>query len=103
MPAKPRQVIWARRAKRDLVEIWQYYVRVASIEIADKLLREIDGTALRLSDNALRWRARDELAPGLRSVLVHPYIIFYRVEDGTVQIARVLHGRRNLTAVFPEG
>ena len=73
---------------------------MASAEVADKLLREISDTAQGLSESALRWRARDELAPGLRSVLVHPYIIFYRVQDETVQIARVLHGRRNLVAIF---
>jgi toxin ParE1/3/4 len=100
MPATPRRVVWAPRAKRDLAQVWQYYLRVASAEVADKLLREIAESARRLSDNALRWRARDELMPGLRSVLVHPYVIFYRVNDRTVQVVRVLHGRRNFTDIF---
>ena len=80
MPAKRRHVVWAPRAKRDLADVWRYYARVASIEVADKLLREIDDAARRLSDDALRWRARDELMPGLRSALVPPYVIFYRPE-----------------------
>jgi toxin ParE1/3/4 len=100
MPAKLRHVVWAPRAKRDLTDVWNYYARVASVEVADKLLREINETAARLSRNALRWRARDELIPGLRSTLVHPYVIFYRIEDETVQIARVLHGRRNFPAIL---
>jgi plasmid stabilization system protein ParE len=29
-------------------------------------------------------------------VLVHPYLIFYRVNNGSVEIVGVLHGRRNL-------
>jgi toxin ParE1/3/4 len=74
----------------------------ASVEVADKLLREINDAGQRLSADALRWRARDELAPGLRSVLVHPYAIFYRVEDEIVQIVRVLHGRRNLAAILSD-
>jgi len=37
---------------------------------------------------------------GFGSVLVHPYIIFYRVSDGLVEIARALHGRRNFVAAF---
>jgi toxin ParE1/3/4 len=45
-------------------------------------------------------RARDEVAPGLRSILRHPYVIFYRVTKDSIEIARVLHGRRNLAAVF---
>jgi toxin ParE1/3/4 len=38
--------------------------------------------------------------PGLRSTLVHPYVIFYRIKDETVQIVRVLHGRRNFPAIL---
>lgn len=40
--------------------------------------------------------------PGLRSVLVHPYIVFYRVPDTAVEIVRVLHQRRDFTAIFPK-
>ena len=100
MPSKHRRVVWAPRAKQDLYEIWRYYTRVASPEIADKLLRDIDRTGQRLAEQALMWRARDDVMPGLRSVLVHPYVIFYRLTDTTVEIARVLHGRRNFAALF---
>jgi toxin ParE1/3/4 len=89
-------------ARRDLGDIWRYYAHVATVEVADRLLREINEASRRLSENALRWRARDELRPGLRSALVHPYAIFYRVDNGFVEIVRVLHGRRNLGAIFSE-
>jgi toxin ParE1/3/4 len=73
---------------------------VAWGEIADKLLREISETAERLAEEALMWRTPDEITPGLRSVRVQPYTIFYRVTDGLVQIVRVLHERRDFAAVF---
>src|ERR1700685_751799 len=82
MPVQHRHVIWAPRARHDLADIWRYYSRVATVEVADRLLHEIDVAGRHLSENALRWRARDELAPGLRSVLVHPYVIFYRIKNG---------------------
>ena len=100
MPKKLRHVFWAPRSKRDLREVWRYYARVASPEIADKLLREISTTGERLRERAHMWRVRDEILPGLRSVLVHPYTIFYRLNDGVVEIVRVLHERRDFTAVF---
>ena len=100
MPTKRRKIVWAPKAKQDLRDVWRYYERVASPEIADKLLREIDEAGRRLADEALMWRARDEVMPGLRSVLVHPYTVFYRVNEGGVEIARVLHERRNFAAVF---
>jgi toxin ParE1/3/4 len=102
MQRKRRHVVWAPKARRDLLDVWDYYERVASVEIADKLLREIDQAVARLADDALMWKARDEVLPGLRSVLVHPYTIFYRVSDGIVEITRVLHGRRNFAAVFSQ-
>jgi toxin ParE1/3/4 len=64
------------------------------------MLREIAETGEHLADRALMWRARDDVAPGLRSVLRHPYVISYRVNNGSIEIARVLHGRRNFYAVF---
>lgn len=100
MPDKHRRVIWAPKAKQDLREVWRYYARVASPEIADKLLRDIDQAGERLTQQALMWRARDDVMPGLRAVLVHPYSIFYRLTDTSVEIARVIHGRRNFAAVF---
>lgn len=100
MPAKRRQVVWAPRGEQDLRDVWRYYARVASPDIADKLVREIGQAGERLRDQALMWRARDEVMPGLRSVLVHPYTVFYRVTNGRVEIVRVLHERRNFPEVF---
>jgi toxin ParE1/3/4 len=102
MPRDRRRVVWAPQAKRDLREVRRYYARVASQEIADQLLREISQAGELLSQRALIWRRRDEIAIGLRSVLVRPYVIFYRMQDDKVEIARVLHGRRNLTNAFAD-
>lgn len=37
--AKARRIVWAPRAKQDLLDIWNYYARVASAEIAESILR----------------------------------------------------------------
>jgi toxin ParE1/3/4 len=102
MAAENRRLIWAPAAKNDLREIWRYFVGVASAEIADRLLRDIQRASERVRQRPLAWRARDEVMPGLRSILVHPYAVFYRLSDETVEIVRVLHQRRNLAKVFPK-
>ena len=99
MPGKRRRVLWAPKSTHDLQDVWRYFARVASPEIADKLVREIEQAGERLADQALMGRARDEVMPGLRTVLVNPYTVFYRV-DGTVEIVRVLHERRNVGEVI---
>ena len=80
----------------------RYYARVASPEIADNMLREIGRVVAQLEDHALLWRSRADVMLGLRSVLVHPHIVFYRVRDTTVEVARVLHQRRDFNAIFPK-
>ena len=98
--ANPRRVIWAPLARQDLRGIWRYFARVGSMEVADNLLREINRVSTRVGHYPLMGRPRDELAPGLRSMLVHPHVILYRVSEDAVEIARVLHQRRDLAAIF---
>lgn len=78
MPEADRRVVWAPKAKQDLRNIWRYFTHVASPETADKLLREISLATERLGERPLLGRAREEVLPGLHSVRVHPYAIFYR-------------------------
>jgi toxin ParE1/3/4 len=98
--ADARRIVWAPRARQDLLEIWRYFARVGSIEIADRLLREFEQAGRRLSRHPFMGRPRSEIAPDLRSVLVHPHVVFYRVSDDAVQVARVLHQHRDLGAIF---
>jgi toxin ParE1/3/4 len=100
MPAANRRIIWAPAAKNDLRDIWRYFAGVASRDVADRLLRDIQQGGERVRQRPLAWRARDEIMPGLRSILVHPYAIFYRIKDDGIEIVRVLHQRRNFPAVF---
>ncbi|SEB91126.1 toxin ParE1/3/4 [Rhizobiales bacterium GAS191] len=95
-----KNVTWAPFAKRDLRDIWRYYARVGSPEVADRLLREIDRAGVLLERRYHLGRKRDELMPGLQSVIVHPHTIFYRVSDASVEVVRVLHERRDFPGIF---
>jgi toxin ParE1/3/4 len=45
-------------------------------------------------------RTREELGPGLRSVLVQRYVLFYRVTTSGVEVLRILHGVRDLESLL---
>lgn len=94
------RVVWAPKAKQDLLNVWRYFAGVASPDIADRLLRDIRLAGTRLGERPLLGRAREEVLPGLRSVRVHPYTIFYRVTDASIEIVRILHERRNFPAAL---
>lgn len=45
--------------------------------------------------------ARGYLAPGLRAHFHGNYVIYYRASATEIVIVRVLHGSRDVAAVFP--
>lgn len=56
-----------------------------------------------LANNPLIGRERPEFRPDLRSYGVGSYIIFYRQIAAGIEIMRVVHGARDLDAIFETG
>ena len=87
-------------SRRDYSAIWDYVAQHGSLDSADALLRTFDDRIQFLSDFPGAGQARPELRPRLRSFPVGPYLLFYRPIRGGIELIRVLHGARNLDAVF---
>jgi plasmid stabilization system protein ParE len=47
-----------------------------------------------------RVRRRPEIGLEIRSIPVPPVVVFYRVTGETVEIARIIDGRRDLQTLF---
>jgi plasmid stabilization system protein ParE len=92
--------LWSPAAKQDLRDIWARFAEIASLDIADNLLREINSAGALIAKNPLAWRTRDEIMPSIRPVPLHPYTILYRVVNEGPEIVRVLHERRHFTAIL---
>jgi toxin ParE1/3/4 len=89
------------RATADLDEIWQYVAEESSDpNVAQRLVDSIADRFLVLSEYPYIGRGRPELRPGLRSHPVGSYLIFYRLQHDDVLIVRVLHGSRDIGAIF---
>lgn len=86
-------------ARSDLAEIWDY-IADDNESRADAFVDLIDHKFQELALQPNMGRSRDELTEGLRSFPVGKYVIFYRVMPGGVEIIRVLHGSRDLNAIF---
>jgi toxin ParE1/3/4 len=87
------------RAQADLDEAWDY-VAQRNEAAADRLLDKILAAARRHASFPLIGRARDDLAPGLRSFAVPPYVVFYRPVDDTIEVIRVLYGARDIDRIM---
>jgi len=92
----------APRAVQDLEEIWFYVASESgSVEVANRLIDSITDRFLLLTSHPYAGRARnDDLGSGRRSFPVGDYVIVYSVRSGDVLVLRVVHGRRDLAALF---
>ncbi|MGX7873536.1 type II toxin-antitoxin system RelE/ParE family toxin [Mesorhizobium sp. ORM6] len=66
----------------------------AAVRLVDALERRWDLLTLHPFSGA----PRDDIAPGIRHLLVGDYLTLYRVSGGEIEILRVLHGNRNIEA-----
>lgn len=100
MRKRNREVWWSSLSRQDLEEISRYLYKVAPRDSAEKLIHGILDAGESLAFRALLWPVRYDVSPDIRSVLVRPYSVFYRVFDFEVEIVRILHGHRNIEAVL---
>jgi toxin ParE1/3/4 len=93
------KVIVSRQADRDLLEVYNYFYP-HNPRYAERLAADLIGAIAKLSafpsSGTPRWR----VAPGIRSVQVRPYLIFYEVRTSHIEILRVLHGSRDIENEF---
>jgi toxin ParE1/3/4 len=88
-------------ARAELDAIWKYVaVASRSSDTADRLIESITRHFYLIAKQPGMGRPRDELRPGYRSFPVGQYLIFYRVLEKQVEIMHVLHGKRDLDAMF---
>ncbi len=89
-------------ASRDIESLINYLAEKVSVETAELFLLKINSKFQLLVKFPQIGRRRDELYPGLRSVTLEDYLIFYRLVLGAIEVMRVVGGYRDLEALFTE-
>jgi toxin ParE1/3/4 len=92
----------APEAEADLDEIWFYVASHSSTETADRLVDSLTTRFFLLSTHPRAGRQREDLWPGMRMFSVGNYVVLYRVDGMDVVIDRVVHGSRDLEALFDD-
>lgn len=81
--------------------MWTCVARETGSEVrADHAVDIIGERFITLADYPRAGRARGDLGRGLRSFVADDYVIVYRIVRGDVVILRIVHGRRDLRAMF---
>jgi len=83
----------------DMDEIFSY-ISQDNISAAEMMLEKINKKIVNLAvfpnmGSVLSDEEYTLIKRGYRFIVIHPYLVFYRITDNTVIIHRILHGRRD--------
>jgi toxin ParE1/3/4 len=98
MPRK-HKIKYTPAAVDDMDEIFSY-ISQDNIAAAEMMLEKINGRIAKLAEfpnmgSVLSDEEYTIIKRGYRFIVVHPYLVFYRITDNTVIIHRILHSRRD--------
>ncbi len=93
------ELIISPEAESDLLEIWFYIAQDSPVN-ADRFLDKLEEKALKLCEFSEIGLDRPELAEGLQSFPVDHYLLYYRPTSAGIELARVLHGSRDINTLF---
>ena len=82
-----------------MFDIWAT-IAVHSERAADRLIARFYAAEELLASFPEIGEARTEIAADLRKWTVTPYVMLYRIAAGAVEIVRIVHGARDLPALF---
>ena len=95
------RVLRRPRAAEDIAAVWDF-IADDNPDAADHWVDQLDTQLRLLATQPLMGRARDELAPGIRSFPFGRYLVFYRPIGDGIDVVRVLHGTRDVDTAFGE-
>jgi len=100
-----RRIIVHDEARFDVIDI-AYAISDDNVEASIRFIDAIDAAYRRLSEMPGVGALRDYANPRFTGMRMWPvtgfekYLIFYQSTDEQIRIIRVLHGARDLTAIF---
>lgn len=88
-------------ARLDIDGIWDY-IASDNPDAARKFVIALGEQFSMLDDHPKIGRACERLREGARRITLGNYVIFYRINSDHIEIARVLHGARDIDAILGE-
>lgn len=88
-------LVIAPAAQENIGHIYRYGLVNWGKRQADAYLADLEDVIWLMTEQSEIGTKRDELAKGLHGFPVKQYVVFYRIEENQLQIARILHGRQD--------
>ena len=93
------KVFISGKARRELLQIYAYLAERNSAA-AESVIQEVNRKLENLTHFPFIGRERPNISPGLRSLVVRNYVIFYDVAHDQITIYRVIDGRMDIDREF---
>lgn len=90
-----------KEAEEDLLQLW-VYIAQDNETAANNIFDQIEQKSLLYAENPEIGRTRPEIRSNLRSFVIAPYTVFYQPIDEGIIIIRILHGSRDVRAIFSD-
>jgi len=89
----------SRQARQDLKEIYRYIARDKPTA-AYRLRQTFEATFAALARNPFMGEARPDFGQDVRVFGVGSYVVFFRPAPAGIVLARVIHGARDILALW---
>lgn len=99
MPSNKAEVLKSPAAEDDLLDILME-MALFNVRAANNLHQELDHRINQLSMFPELAPLRPEIGEEIRALPCGNYLILYRARPGRVEIARIVHGARDLTTLL---
>jgi toxin ParE1/3/4 len=101
MSARRSKLELAPGAQRDLRSIRAYSVKQWGVRQANAYRAALRRGLDTLRDHPRIGRTRDDLSPpGLWSLQIEHHVVYYRIGDDAIEVARILHEKQDAASVF---
>ena len=93
---KPFPYVISKKAISDLEEIWLYTVEKWSVDQADRYYNLIFDEIHFICKDINAGKSMEHVRKGYRASKVKSHLIFYRVQNNSVEIIRILHEQMDI-------
>jgi len=86
-------------AHRDLLAIWDY-IATDNVKAADRLMDRFYDKFRQISLTPAAYPIYPEIESPFQFAIVKPYVIFFRIQTDRIEIHRIIHAARDITALL---
>jgi toxin ParE1/3/4 len=92
-------IVRSPAAENDLIDIW-FGIATDSPLAADRFLDTVAARILQLASFPESDPKRPDIGTEVRALTIGNYLVLYRLAEQRVEVVRVVHGARDVSALF---